>query len=174
MYSGFIKICFYSSQYNNAQYKTFYTSLLFVFIDMKPEADYKVKDFMNEDVVAVTPDTSARKCAEIMAVERVSSALVIENKKIVGIVTEKDLARKIVAKGLDAEKVLAKDIMAVDIVTISPETSLYDAMVLINEKKIKHLPVVKKGNVVGIITAMEILKIQPSYMEILANPTTKE
>ena len=141
---------------------------------MKPEQDYKVWDFMNKDVVAVTPETSAKKCAEVMAAERVSSALVIKNKKIEGIVTEKDLARKIVAKGLDAEEVLAKDIMATELVTVSPETSLYDAMVLINKRKIKHLPVVKKGFVVGIITAMEILKVQPSYMEILAAPRNGE
>ena len=174
MHSAFIKVCFYPPQYDNAQYKAFYIPLSFILIDMKPESDYKVKDFMNEDVVAVTPETSARKCAEIMAAERVSSALVIKDRKIVGIVTEKDLARKIVAKGLDADKVLASDIMATNLVTVSPQTSLYDAMVLIDEKKIKHLPVVKKGNVVGIITAMEILRIQPSYMEILANPTNKE
>ena len=87
---------------------------------------------------------------------------------------EKDLARKIVAKGLDADKIMAKDIMTTDVVTVSSNTSLYDAMVLINKRKIKHLPVVDNNAVVGIITAMEILRIQPSYMEILANPIKRE
>ena len=141
---------------------------------MKPETDYKVAEFMNKDLVQVTPDTSVKRCAEVMAAEKVSSALVTEKKKILGIVTEKDLARKIVAKGLNADKVLAKDIMTTDLVTVSPNTSLYDAMLLIEKRKIKHLPVVDHGSVVGIITAMEILRIQPSYMEILANPIEKE
>ncbi|MEK6949863.1 MAG: CBS domain-containing protein [Nanoarchaeota archaeon] len=141
---------------------------------MKPELDYKVAEFMNRDLVQVRPDTSVKRCAEVMAAERVSSALVTEKKKVLGIVTEKDLARKIVAKGLDAEEIMAKDIMSTDVVTVSSNTSLYDAMVLINKRKIKHLPVVDNNVVVGIITAMEILRIQPSYMEILANPTEKE
>ena len=141
---------------------------------MKPETDYKVAEFMNKDLVQVTPDTPVKRCAEVMAAEKVSSALVTEKKKILGIVTEKDLARKIVAKGLNADKVLAKDIMTTDLVTVSPNTSLYDAMLLIEKRKIKHLPVVDHGSVVGIITAMEILRIQPSYMEILANPIEKE
>ena len=141
---------------------------------MKPETDYKVAEFMNKDLVQVTPDTPVKRCAEVMAAKKVSSALVTEKKKILGIVTEKDLARKIGAKGLNADKVLAKDIMTTDLVTVSPNTSLYDAMLLIEKRKIKHLPVVDHGSVVGIITAMEILRIQPSYMEILANPIEKE
>ena len=137
---------------------------------MKPESEYKVGEFMNRDLVQVSPETSVKRCAEVMAAERVSSALVTDKKRVLGIVTEKDLARKIVAKGLDAEEILAKDIMTTDVLTVSSNTSLYDAMVLINKRKIKHLPVVDKNVVVGIITAMEILRIQPSYMEILAAP----
>src|SRR3989338_8839373 len=103
---------------------------------MKPEQDYNVKEFMNKDVVQVRPETSVRKAAEIMAAEHVSSALICENKKLLGIITEKDLARKIVAKGLDAEKIKVKDRMSIDLVTVEPETSLYDAMIKLNKKKI--------------------------------------
>ncbi len=136
---------------------------------MKPEQDYTVGEFMTKDVVEATPGTTAKQCAEVMAAEKVSSALVTENNALVGIVTEKDLARKVVAKGLDANKILVKDIMATGLVTVEPETALYDAMLIINKKKIKHLPVVKDNVVMGIITAMEILKIQPAYMELLAS-----
>ena len=137
---------------------------------MKPEQEYKVKDFMKKDVIMVTPKTSVRKVAEVMAAEHVSSALICENKKLLGIVTEKDLARKIVAKGLDADKALAKDIMTTDLVTIEPEKSLYDAMIKLNKKKVTHLPVIKNKEVIGILTSMDILRVQPSYMEILAGP----
>ncbi len=138
---------------------------------MKPEQDYTVREFMTKDVVEVTLGTTAKRCAEVMAAEKVSSAIVTENNSLVGIVTEKDLARKIVAKGLDANRILVKDIMATELVTVEPEATLYDAMLLINKKKIKHLPVVKDNVVLGIITAMEILKIQPAYMELLASQT---
>jgi len=135
---------------------------------MKPETDYKVEEFMNKDVVAVTPDTNVQRCAEVMAAEHVDSAIVAENKEIMGIVTEKDLARKVVAKGLDAEEITVKDIMTTELVTVEPNKSLYEAMILLNKKKIKHLPVLENNVLVGIITVMDILKVQPSYMEILA------
>ena len=137
---------------------------------MKPEQEYKVKEFMKKNVLRVTPETSVRKVAEVMAEEHVSSAVVCENNRLLGIITEKDLARKIVAKGLDADKALAKDIMTVDVVTIEPEKSLYDAMIKLNKKKVTHLPVVKNNALIGIISSMDILRVQPSYMEILAGP----
>ena len=137
---------------------------------MKPEQDYKVKEFMKENIVQVTPKTIVRKVAEVMAAEHVSSVIVCVNKKLLGIITEKDLARKIVAKGVDAEKVTAKEIMTIDLVTIEPEKSLYDAMLKLNKKKVTHLPVVSNNEVVGILTSMDILRVQPSYMEILAGP----
>ena len=137
---------------------------------MKPEQEYKVGEFMKKDLIQVTPETSVRKVAEVMAKKHVSSVVVCTNKKLVGIITEKDLARKIVAKGLNADEALAKDIMTTDLLTIEPETSLYDAMLKINKKKVTHLPVVSNGKIVGIITSMDILRTQPSYMEILAGP----
>lgn len=138
---------------------------------MKPEQDYTVGEFMIKDVVEVTPGTTAKQCAEVMAAEHVSSALVSENNSLLGIVTEKDLARKVVAKGVNANKILVKDIMATDVITVEPDTSLYDAMLTLNKRRVNHLPVIKDNVVVGIITTMEILKIQPAYMEILASQT---
>jgi signal-transduction protein with cAMP-binding, CBS, and nucleotidyltransferase domain len=141
---------------------------------MKPENDYKVAEFMNKDIVEVTPDTNVKRCAEVMSAEHVDSVLVAEDKRIMGIVTEKDLARKVVAKGLDAEELIVKDIMTIELITVEPEKSLYDAMILLNKKKIKHLPVLENNVLVGIITVMDILKVQPAYMEILANKLENE
>ena len=135
---------------------------------MKPEQDYTVSEFMNKDLIEVRPDTTVKEAADVMAAERVSSTLVIENKALLGIVTEKDLARKIVAKGLDANKVLVKDIMSTEVITIDPSDSLYDAMLKFNSKKIKHLPVVSNNVVMSLITVMDIMRVQPAYMELLA------
>ena len=138
---------------------------------MKPEHDYFVSDFMNKSLVEVMPDTSAKKCAEVMAAERVSSAVIIENNVIKGIVTEKDLSRKVVARGLNGNVVMVKDIMTQDLITIDPDASLYDAMLKLNGRHVKHLPVVSNNVTVGIITAMDILRVQPAYMEVLARKT---
>ncbi|MCH8318433.1 MAG: CBS domain-containing protein, partial [Bacteroidetes bacterium] len=64
---------------------------------------------------------------------------------------------------VDPNKILVKDIMTTNVITINPNTSLYDAMLKLNSKKIKHLPVVSDNVVVGIITAMDILRVQPAY-----------
>ncbi len=136
---------------------------------MKPEEDYTVAEFMNKDVVEVTLETPVINCAKVMAAEKVSSAVIMDNNVIVGIITEKDLARKVVAKGIDPKKVKVKDVMTSDLVTVEPEMTLYDAMLLLSKRKIKHIPVVKGNVLVGIITAMDILRVQPSYMELLAS-----
>ena len=140
---------------------------------MGPEHDYKVSEFMNKDLIEVTPGTTVKNCANVMAAERVSSVIVTENNALVGIVTEKDLARKIVAKGLESDKILVKDIMSTGVLTIEPQTSLYDATLKLTSKKIKHLPVVSDNIVVGLITAMDILRVQPALMELMNSPTSK-
>ena len=140
---------------------------------MKPEHDYLISEFMNKNLVKVTPDTPVKNCAEVMAAERVSSVIISENNSLKGIITEKDLCRKIVAKGLDGNEVRVKDIMTTDLVTIDSDASLYDAMLKLNKKQIKHLPVVSNNVTVGIITAMDILKVQPAYMEILASKSAE-
>ena len=140
---------------------------------MKPEHDYLISEFMNKNLVEVTPDTPVKNCAEVMAAERVSSVMISEHNSLKGIVTEKDLCRKIVAKGLDGNEVRVKDIMTTDLVTIDSDASLYDAMLKLNKKQIKHLPVVSNNVTVGIITAMDILKVQPAYMEILARKSAE-
>ncbi len=137
---------------------------------MNPENDYTIGEFMTRDIVEVTPGTTAMSCVEVMEAEKVSSVLVIEGNRLLGIITEKDLARKVVGKGLDAKEVMAKDIMTKDLLTAAPETSLYDAMLMLGSRKIKHLPVVKDNIPLGMITAMDILRVQPSYMDILKAP----
>ncbi len=74
-------------------------------------------------------------------------------------------------EGLNVEEITAKDIMTTELITVEPNKSLYDAMILLNKKKIKHLPVLENNVLVGIITVMDILRVQPSYMEILATKT---
>ena len=56
---------------------------------MKPESDYKVEEFMQKDIVQISPDTNVKRCAEVMAAEHVDSALVTEGKRIVGIVKKR-------------------------------------------------------------------------------------
>ena len=137
---------------------------------MKGRKEYTVEKFMTKAVVTVSPDVSVTECAKIMARRKVGSAIITAKGRIVGIVTENDISRKSVAAGLDAKSTRISRIMSKDVVTISPEMPLYDAMIRLGQRRIKHLPVVKKGKLVGIITAMDLLRIQPAYIDMLSYP----
>lgn len=131
------------------------------------KSDYVVAEFMSRKVVTVPSSATIEECAKVMAGKKVSSAIVKEKEAIAGIVTENDIARRAVAMGLDTKTAAVRRIMTSNVVTIAPEASIYDAIVQLGQARIKHLPVVKKGKLVGIITAMDILRVQPAYIDIL-------
>ncbi|MBI2141688.1 CBS domain-containing protein [Candidatus Woesearchaeota archaeon] len=137
---------------------------------MKDRKEYIVEKFMAKHVLTVSSDVTVTECAKAMARRKVSSAVITARGRIVGIVTENDISRKSVAAGLDAKSTKVSRIMSKDVVTIPPETPLYDAMIRLGQKRIKHLPVVKNGKLVGIITAMDMLRVQPAYIDILSYP----
>lgn len=137
---------------------------------MKDRKEYIVEKFMAKHVLTVSPDITVTECAKIMARRKVSSAVVAKKGKLIGIVTENDMSRRAVAAGINCKKTNVSQIMTKGVVTIAPETSIYEAMIRLGQKKIKHLPVVKNGKLVGIITAMDMLRIQPAYIDILSYP----
>ncbi len=131
------------------------------------DEEYTVGEFMNKDLVIVSPMETAMQCAVVMLAKGISSVIVGSKSVMDGIITEKDISRRVVAKGLDPRTVMAREIMSPDVIFVGPETTLYDAITLLNTKKIKHLPVVKDGVPVGMITATDILRVQPTYIDIL-------
>ncbi len=126
-----------------------------------------VRDFMNPDVVTVSPGTISVACVQIMEAEHVSSLVVVDNGQPLGIITEKDIARKLVGKGLDPNKVIAHDIMTHELVTVEPHVSLANAMHLMGEHGIKHLPVMDGSKLVGIITAMDMIRVEHSLIDLI-------
>jgi CBS domain-containing protein len=128
---------------------------------------YKVGDCMTMHPVTVKKSTSLKECADLMADKHVGSLLVEEKGKIVGIVTEQDMVRKAMAKLLEPAKTPVEQIMETDLFTISPDKDLYDALKLMSESNIRHLPVIDKGKFVGFLTIKDILKIQPQLFELI-------
>ncbi|MCX7832190.1 MAG: CBS domain-containing protein [Actinobacteria bacterium] len=142
----------------------------------------KVKDAMTTKLIVVHPDTPVKEIAEIMLKNRIGGVPVVDNEKLVGIVTEEDLIMKNVKlhfptyiQLLDAVIYLeslkkyeeelrravgatAKDVMSKELITISPEASLEDAATLMVEKGISRLPVVENDKLVGIVTKRDILR----------------
>ena len=129
---------------------------------------YLVCDAMTQRPISVEHDVNIVDCSRIMAKNHVSTLVVQKANKLEGLLTEKDIVRKIVAEGLDPSKVLAREIMETKFPTISPEKDIYDAIKLMGEKNIRHLPVMNKKTMVGFLTGKDILKIHPELFEVLA------
>lgn len=126
-----------------------------------------VCDAMTQRPVYVTPSTNLKECARLMKENKVSSLLVKDNKKLVGIFTEKDMVRKAMALNKLPEEVSARDVMVEDIVTIQPDKDIFDAIIKMREYDLRHLPVLDRADkLVGFLTVKDILKIQPSLFEL--------
>lgn len=129
--------------------------------------DFKVIDAMTTKPIQVTSDTSIIECARLMKEHDVGSILVLEDKKLRGIITEHDIIRKAIAEDKEVRSMKASDIMSVNVYTIEPSANLFDAIQLMTELDIRHLPVVNNGEFMGFLTAKDILKIEPALFEIM-------
>lgn len=123
---------------------------------------------MTRNPVIVKPLTTIEDCAKKMIKEHVGSLIIKENDRLKGILTEKDIVEKVVARGLNTKKVTVNKIMTVSPVTINPEKDIMDAVKFMNEKQIRRLPVVKDNKLLGLITVYDILKIQPELLDLIS------
>jgi len=127
-----------------------------------------IPNVVNEQkVCSITKDDTARSAAEMMAAKHVAAVIVVgDDGKLSGILTERDLTRQVVAKGLDAEKILAGDIMTANPDTLSPDDSAGDALELMRSRNYRHLPVVVDGKCVGMVSIRDLYNsVQESLEE---------
>src|SRR3989344_2527553 len=122
------------------------------------KAGINIIDAMNRKPVTVKLDEGLKKCAEKMKEYKADSLVVLNKNKVVGIITEQDFVNKVIALGLNVKSLKAKDIMSKKVVTIKPNRDIYDALKLLQKKDIKQLPVLNKGNLIGLLSLKDILK----------------
>jgi CBS domain-containing protein len=115
-------------------------------------------DSKGRDVLTVDPDTSVREALEKMVDISAGTVVVMEGGAVVGMVSERDVIRKVVLHGQKIDKVKVRELMSTDLTTIKPETSLDDCMQLITEKRIRHLPVLCNGSLCGIVSIGDVVK----------------
>ena len=108
-------------------------------------------------VITTRPETVVAEAIGLMVREKIGALLVCEaNQVIVGIVTERDLTRRVVAKGLDAKKTPITDIMTANPETLAPDDSAGDALELMQARHFRHLPVVEDGRCVGMVSIRDL------------------
>ncbi len=130
--------------------------------------DIFVSDVMNRSPVTVTPSTDLLECAKKMVTHKISSLIIMENNKLVGFLSQKDILWVLTKKpSQDLAKIKAIDISPKKIAIISSKSTLNEAIQKMNKLKFERLPVMHENRLVGVITAKDIIKINSdAYLEI--------
>ena len=115
-------------------------------------------DNKGREIVSVTPEVSVLDAIKIMADKTIGSLLVMRDDKLLGIVTERDYARKVIIKGRSSESTEVGEIMTADVYTATPLKTVNDCMTVMTKRKIRHLPVVDDGVVTGVISIGDLVQ----------------
>jgi CBS domain-containing protein len=121
----------------------------------------KTANVMVKKVITVDEKTSVQEAAKIMNQFEIGSVIITRKGKPIGIVTERDLLKRIISEGRNGKKAMVKEIMSSPLVVISPDTDLEEAACLMFEKKIKKLPVTEENQLVGLLSLTDIARVQP-------------
>ena len=108
-------------------------------------------------VYAVTEDLSVYDALKIMGEKNIGALLVMEDKELRGIISERDYARKIILKGKTSHETPVKEIMTEKVITVLPEDDIEKCMQLMSGRKIRHLPVMKDNEVLGLISITDVV-----------------
>lgn len=109
-------------------------------------------------VWSVEPDESVFRALERMAEKNVGALMVVDGDDLVGMFSERDYARKVILRGRASRDTAVREIMSERVVTVSPEKTVADCMVLMTENRIRHLPVVEDGRTVGLVSIGDVVK----------------
>jgi len=110
------------------------------------------------DVWTITIDSSVYSAIELMAEKKVGALLVLEKSKIVGVISETDYTRKVILKGLSSKTTPVHEIMTTDVEFTHPQQGIDECMVMMTEKRIRHLPVIDGDKLLGIISIGDLVK----------------
>jgi CBS domain-containing protein len=111
-----------------------------------------------QGVETVAPSTSVYEAVKLMAEKNIGALLVLEGERIAGIVTERDYARKIVLLGRSSKETFVGDIMSSPVMYVRPDQSNEECMALMTDNRLRHLPVVDQGRLVGLISIGDLVK----------------
>ena len=126
-----------------------------------------VRDVMSKDVRVVRPDTTVREVVATMNKFDIGSIIVVQGDRPVGIITERDILRRLVEPCLAPETLTARQVMTSPVQTITENASIEEAAKLMAKKRVKRLPVMNDGKLVGIITFSDIVAKVPTMLTIL-------
>ncbi len=125
------------------------------------------------DIWSVSPDASVYEALKVMAEKEIGALLVIEDGELIGIISERDYARKVILKGKTSVDTPVREIMTSKVIYVLAEQSIEDCMALMTEKHIRHLPVYTGDQLVGVISIGDVVKSVISQQEFVIEQLEK-
>ena len=110
------------------------------------------------DVWSTSPETSVYDALLLLAEKNIGALLVLEDGELVGIVSERDYARKVILHGKESMETPVKEIMTEEVVTVDPQKSVKETLALMTDKHIRHLPVIEDTQIVGLVSIGDLVK----------------
>jgi len=130
------------------------------------ETGIKVQDVMGKGIVTAGPNDTVKKACEAMAKHDLSGLTIVDKGKLAGMLTQGDLI-KLIADGKDASRVRVKEIMGRKLLSIDPFADISKAARMMVDNKVKRLPVLRNGKLIGVITQTDIVRISPSVYDLI-------
>lgn len=118
-------------------------------------------------VLTTTPDTSIYDALLVMAEMEIGALLVMDGERVAGIFSERDYARNVVLKGKTSKETPVKEIMTANVISVTLDDTVEECMNLVTNKRIRHLPVMKDGKVVGMLSIGDLVKETISHQQFL-------
>lgn len=121
----------------------------------------KVKDILKvkgHDVCSIEPGATVYDAMKLMADKEIGALMVMEGTKLVGLISERDYARKVILLGRSSKTTEVKEIMTSRVVYAQPDQNIEECMALMTEKRVRHLPVMEEGELVGVISIGDLVK----------------
>ena len=129
----------------------------------------KVRDVMVKNVITVGAETTVKEAAKLMNKHEIGCLVVMKREKPVGIVTERDMLKRVLLKSKDPKKTKVSKIMSKPLVVGEPQTDIRDAVRLMVEGGIKRLPVVEDGHVLGLVTFTDIVRSSAYFEHVISS-----
>ena len=117
----------------------------------------EILDNKGRDIFSVAPDTTVFEALKLMAEKNIGAVLVLEGTKLVGIMSERDYARKIALKGKFSKEVPVKEIMSSEVICIGPEQTINNTKAIMISKRIRHLPILEEDKLIGLISIGDVV-----------------
>ncbi len=122
-----------------------------------------------EKVISISADETVYKALELMAAENVGALLVMKGEQVVGIISERDYARKVILEGRSSLQTVIQKIMVTKVLYITPDTSVEEGLALMSEKRCRHLPVLENEKLVGLVSIGDLVNAHVAEKDFMIN-----